>query len=82
MSKKENGFSEQRGTPKAGKVPIAMEFIIRRWVKRMAERRLFPPASVSSDVWASANGQVPKPAACGDFDRSRHSMGKAVSRRH
>ena len=49
--------------PKAGLVPIAVELIIRRWVKRMAERRLFPPAGVSSDVWASANGQVPKPAA-------------------
>ena len=62
MSKKDTN-SEQRGTPKAGIVPIAMEVIIRRWAKRMADRRLFPPASVSSDVWASVGGQVPKPAA-------------------
>ena len=33
--------------------PIAVELIIRRWAKRMTERRFFPPASVSSDVWAS-----------------------------
>ena len=36
MSKKETD-SEQRGTPKAGTVPIAMELIIRRWAKRMAD---------------------------------------------
>ena len=40
MSKKDTN-SEQRGTPKAGIVPIAMEVIIRRWAKRMADRRLF-----------------------------------------
>ena len=58
-----NWDSEQKRKQIPGLVPIAMEFIIRRWAKNMAERRLFPPASVSSDVWASANGQVPKPAA-------------------
>ena len=66
MSKKKKSTkSEQRGTPKEGRVPIAMELIIRRvcWAKRMAERRLAPPASVSSDVSAGGSGQAPKPDA-------------------
>ena len=55
--KKKRTNSEQRGTPTEGRVPIAMELIIRRvsWAKRMAERRLSPPASVSSDVWAGVD---------------------------
>ena len=35
----------------------------------------FPSASVGSDVWARVNGQVPRPDAFGETDRSRHSMG-------
>ena len=31
--------------------------------KRVAKRRLSLPASVSSDVWAGANGQAPQPDA-------------------
>ena len=62
MSKKENRFRTKRNTESRNSAD-SMEVIIRRFAKRMADRRLFPPASVSSDVWASVGGQEPKPAA-------------------